>query len=320
MTLHSPSASPPDRGARKPRRPLRTFKKNAALLSLSLPGMLSLFLFMYLPMFGIFIAFKEINYAKGLFGSDWIGFRNFDFFFRSQDALRITRNTLLYNIVFIVVGILLAVFLAMVLYELSAKAVKVFQTVLFVPYFLSWVVVGYIAYIFLNPTAGIVNQLLGVLGVKQVSWYTERAAWPFLILFFYLWKNLGYNAIIFYTGLMSVDSSMFEAAAIDGANKWQLRVHILLPMLRPLISIMAMLAVGRIMYADFGLFYFIPRNTGMLYEVTDVIDTYVYRALRVSPELGMSSAAALYQSVVGCVVVLLANAVLRRFSPDDALF
>lgn len=297
-----------------------TFRRNRALLALSLPGMLSLLMFAYLPMFGIFVAFKDINYAKGLFRSDWIGFKNFQFFFRSQDAFRITRNTLLYNVAFIIVGIALAVLLSMLMYELTAKYIKIFQTVLFVPYFLSWVVVGYIAYIFLNPVAGLVNQLLGALGLSRPSWYIQKGAWPFFILFFYLWKNLGYNAIIFYTGLMSVDSSMFEAAAIDGANRWQLRFHILLPMLRPLISIMAMLAVGRIMYADFGLFYFIPRDTGMLYSVTDVIDTYVYRSLRVSPELGMSSAAALYQSVVGCLLVLFVNGLLRKFSPEDSLF
>ena len=303
-----------DKGAYK------TLRQNWALLTLSLPGMISMFLFAYLPMFGIFIAFKDINYTKGLLRSDWIGLKNFQFFFRSQDAFRITRNTLLYNSAFIIIGIALAVFLAMMMYELSARFIKLFQTVLFVPYFLSWVVVGYIAYIFLNPTAGLVNKLLGALGFTKPSWYIEKGVWPFFIMFFYLWKNLGYNAIIFYTGLMSVDSSMFEAAAIDGANRWQLRVHVLLPMLRPLISIIAMLAVGRIMYADFGLFYFIPRDTGMLYEVTDVIDTYVYRSLRVSPELGMSSAAALYQSVVGCLLVVFVNSLLRRFSPEDSLF
>jgi putative aldouronate transport system permease protein len=298
----------------------KTFRQNRALLTLGLPGMVSLFLFAYLPMFGVFIAFKDINYTKGLLRSDWIGLKNFQFFFRSQDAFRITRNTLLYNSAFIIIGIALAVFLAMMLYELSARHIKVFQTVLFVPYFLSWVVVGYIAYIFLNPTAGLVNKLLSALGAAKPSWYIEKGAWPFFIVFFYLWKNLGYNATIFYTGLMSVDSSMSEAAAIDGSNRWQLRLHVLLPMLRPLISIIAMLAVGRIMYADFGLFYFIPRDTGMLYEVTDVIDTYVYRSLRVSPELGMSSAAALYQSVVGCLLVVFVNGLLRKFSPEDSLF
>jgi putative aldouronate transport system permease protein len=299
---------------------VKTFRRNSALLTLALPGLLSLFLFAYLPMFGIFIAFKDINYSKGLMRSDWIGFKNFSFFFRSQDAFRITRNTILYNLTFIIVGISLAVFFAMLLYDLRARHVQFFQTVLFVPYFLSWVVVGYIAYIFLNPTAGLLNQALGALGLRRPSWYIEKSAWPFWILFFYLWKNLGYNAIIFYTGLMSVDVSLFEAASIDGANRFQLRVHILLPLLRPLVSIMAMLAVGRIMYADFGLFYFIPRDTGMLYSVTDVIDTYVYRSLRVSPELGMSSAAALYQSVMGCVLVVLVNFILRKVSPEDSLF
>lgn len=298
----------------------KRLKRAAPLMALSLPAVVSLFIFAYLPMFGLFIAFKDINYAKGIFGSDWCGLKNFEFFFTSQDAFRVTRNTILYNLVFIVVGLALSIIIAMILYELSAKLVKVFQTVLFVPYFLSWVVVGFVSYIFLNPAAGVLNQILTHFGVDTVNWYATKEAWPVILPLFYLWKNVGYNAIIFYTGLMGIDRSLFEAAELDGATKLQQRIHITLPMIKTLIIVMAVLSVGKIMFSDFGLFYFISRDTGMIYSVTDVIDTYVYRALRVTGDIGMSAAVTFYQSVVGFVLVFVTNLVIRKVSPEDALF
>ncbi len=290
------------------------------LFIISLPAILSLLAFSYIPMFGLFIAFKDINYQKGIFNSDWVRFNNFKFFFESQDALRITRNTLLYNLVFIIVGLSLAIIVAIMLYGMSRRAVKTYQTILFFPYFLSWVVIGYLAYIFFNPASGVLNQICHFFGTEAVNWYSETKFWPFFLIFFNLWKNVGYNAIIFYTGLMSVDSSLYEAASIDGANSFQQKIHITLPMLKQLIIIMTVLAVGKIMCADFGMFYFVPRDTGMLYPVTDVIDTYVYRALRVTGELGMSSAAAFYQSVVGCILVVTTNLIIKKVSPEDAIF
>lgn len=302
-------------GARRKR-----FRKALPLMILSLPAVISIFVFCYMPMFGLFIAFKDINYGKGIFGSDWSGLSNFKFFFTSQDAFRVTRNTILYNLVFIVVGLGLAIVIAMVLYELSAKFVKVFQTVLFIPYFLSWVVVGFVSYIFLNPSAGLLNQILTACGVDPMNWYANKSAWPFIIPLFYLWKTVGYNAIIFYTGLMGIDHSMLEAAELDAATKFQQRIYVILPMIRSLIIIMTVLAVGKIMFADFGLFYFIPRDTGMIYSVTDVIDTYVYRALRVTGDIGMSAAVTFYQSVVGFLLVMITNFIIRKISPEDALF
>lgn len=290
------------------------------LLVIALPGIIALLAFAYLPMFGIFIAFKDINYNKGIFGSDWVGLKNFEFFFKSQDAFRITRNTLLYNITFIVVGLSLAVIVAMMLHSMRRRAVKVYQTILFFPYFLSWVIVGFIAYILLNPASGVLNQILTFLGMETVNWYADTRFWPFIFVFFNLWKTIGYNAIIFYTGLMNIDSSLYEAASIDGATSFQQKIYITLPLLKSLVITMALLAVGKIMFADFGLFYFIPRDSGLLYPVSDVIDTYVYRSLRVTGELGMSSAAAFYQSVVGCVLVLATNQVVRKLSPEDAIF
>lgn len=298
----------------------KTFKNNKELLLLSLPAMLSILIFAYLPMFGVFIAFKEINYAKGILGSDWVGFDNFKFFFQSQDAFRVTRNTLVYNALFIIVGTIIALIVAVVLYELNSRMVKAFQTILFFPYFISWVVAGYISYIYLNPKAGILNQVLTSAGLSTHNWYSEMAYWPFILIIAYLWKNVGYMAIIYYTGMLSIDKSIYEAAEIDGVNGFQKKIYITIPMIKPLIIIMTLLAIGKIMYSDFGLFYFISRDTGLLYEVTDVIDTYVYRSLRVSGELGMSAAAAFYQSIIGVFLVTISNKVLKKFSPENAIF
>lgn len=290
------------------------------LLVIALPGILALLAFAYLPIFGIFIAFKDINYSKGILKSDWVGLKNFEFFFKSQDAFRITRNTLLYNLLFIIVGLSLAIIVAMMLHSMTRRAVKAYQTILFFPYFLSWVIVGFIAYILLNPASGVFNKVLSAFGIEAVNWYADTKFWPVIFLFFNLLKTIGYNAIIFYTGLMNIDNSLYEAASIDGATGFQRKIYITLPLLKSLVIIMAVLAVGKIMFADFGLFYFIPRDSGLLYSVSDVIDTYVYRSLRVTGELGMSSAAAFYQSVVGCALVLFTNQIIRKLSPEDAIF
>lgn len=295
-------------------------RKNLSLFSLALPAIISILLFAYLPMFGLFIAFKDINYSKGIFGSDWNGLKNFEFFFKSQDAWRVTRNTLLYNIAFIILGLGMAVVVAMILYDLSSRFVKIFQTVLFMPYFLSWIIIGFVAYILLNPSMGVFNQILGFFGKEGINWYMDTRPWPIIIFLFYLWKNLGYNAIIFYTGLMGIDESLYESARIDGATRLQQKIYITLPLLKNLLIIMAVLAVGKIMFSDFGLFYYIPKNTGTLYAVTDVIDTYVYRSLRVVGDIGMSAAASFYQSVIGFGLVVGTNFLLKKFSPDDALF
>ena len=316
----SKTAGSPQTGSSARRKNRYESKKNWAIFSLAAPAVVSIFVFCYMPMFGLFIAFKNINYTKGIFGSDWCGLNNFQFFFQSQDAFRVTRNTLLYNLAFIFLGLGLAILIAIALYDLSAKYVKVFQTVLFMPYFFSWIIVGFVAYILLNPNAGVLNQILSIFGVEEINWYTTPIAWPFIIVFFYLWKILGYNAIIFYTGLMGIDESLYEAARIDGASRFQQKIYITLPMLKSLVIIMVVLAVGKIMFADFGLFYYIPKNTGSLYAMTDVIDTYVYRALRVVGDIGMSAAASFYQSVIGFLLVLGTNLIIRKISPEDAIF
>jgi putative aldouronate transport system permease protein len=303
------------------------FRKNAGgkkrgnfqLFSLALPGMLVVFVFCYLPMAGLLLAFKDFNIRDGFFKSPWVGFRNFAFLFQSRDALRITRNALLNNFLFISVAIVLALLLALILFELSSRLVKIYQTILFFPYFLSWVVVGYSAYVLLSSSYGVINSIIVKLGGVRVNWYNDSKYWLWILLIAYLWKNLGYLTIIFYTALMGIDPSLYEAGRIDGAGNWQIRFRISIPLVLPVVMTLALLNIGRIFFSDFGLFYFIPRNVGALYPVTDVIDTYVYRALRVTGDIGMSSAAGLYQSFMGLVLILITNALVKRARPESAL-
>ncbi|CAN7610291.1 ABC transporter permease [Paenibacillus sp. LjRoot56] len=302
------------------RKESKHFWKARSLFLIGLPAIIVVFIFYYLPMYGIVIAFKDINYAKGIWGSDWVGLHNFKFFFNSQDALRITRNTLLLNGLFIVVGMSCALVIGLLLAELGRRWVKLFQTILFFPYFLSWVVVGFVSYILMNPSFGVINKALEQLHIAPIDWYSKPGYWPLILTLTYLWKNVGYTAIIFFTGLLSIDNSYYEAASIDGASRLQQIRKISIPLILPLITMLFMLNVGRIFYSDFGLFYFVPRDAGMLYPTTDVVDTYVFRSLRVVGDLGMASAASLYQAVVGLILVVSTNLLVRKFSKDHALF
>jgi putative aldouronate transport system permease protein len=299
---------------------LRLFRKDSELFLISLPAIVAFFFVAYLPMFGLVIAFKNYSYDKGILGSPWAGLENFKFFFTSQDALRVTRNTLLLNGSFILLGTAAALVLAVMLGEVSKRAVRIYQTVLFVPYFLSWVVVGYLTYGFLNRDLGVANSILRALGVTPIDWYSDRVYWPAILIMTYIWKSAGYLAIIFYTGILGIDSTLYEAASIDGASRVAQIWYVTLPSIKTLIIMMLILSIGKIFYSDFGLFYFIPRDIGTLYPTTDVIDTYVYRSLRVLGDLGMASAAGFYQSIVGFVLVLGSNLIVRKTSPESALF
>ena len=308
----------PAEGQRLPQRKRKPFNWN--LMMLAIPGLLFLLLFNYLPLFGLILPFKKLDYSKGILGSDWVGFKNFEFFFKSQDAWRITRNTLVLNFMFITITLVLAVILALLLYELPKGRVKVYQTCLFVPYFISWVVVSYVLYALINPQSGMIPHILKEMGEKVPNFYNEKKYWTFILVVAYVWKNIGYMTLMFYTALMGMDSTYTEAAQLDGANKFQVAWHISLPYIRPVIILMALLQIGKIFYADFGMFYFLTRDSGTLYAVTDVIDTYVYRALRVTGDIGMSSAVGLYQSVVGFLLVLGSNLIVRKIDKDSAMF
>lgn len=300
-------------------------KTNKELLILSAPGAVWFFLFAYLPLFGILLAFKKYRLSGGFFESlitsEFVGFDNFKFLFSSGDAWIILRNTVLYNLTFIVLGVVLPVILALLLNELRNKGMaKIYQSSMFLPYFLSWVVVSYCVFAFLNPEKGYFNAVLEQFGHEGISWYTEKKYWPFIIIFMSQWKGMGYNTVMYLASICGIDKTYYEAAVLDGATKWQQVKYITIPLLKPIITILLIMAVGGIFKADFGLFYQLPMNSGPLYSVTNVLDTYIFRALQTNGEIGMSSAAALFQSVVGFVMIMGANKLVSKIDADNALF
>lgn len=292
-----------------------------ALYLMFVPGLIVLILNNYLPIFGVVIAFKDVNYIDGPFGSPWIGFRNFEFLFNNPDAIRAVRNTLGYSVTFMILTTVMSVVVALLFNELRNKyAARFYQSLMILPYFLSMVVVSYLVYGFLSPQGGFLNGVMSGLGMKQIDWYASPEYWPYLLVLITLWKSVGYNSVVYIAGIAGIDSEYYEAAVIDGASRWHQALYITLPMIRPLIIILTLLAMANIFVSDFGLFYQVTLNSGMLYDTTDVIDTFVYRALMTLNDIGMSSAAALVQSVVGFILVLSSNLIVRRISRDDALF
>lgn len=300
----------------------KRLKRFIPLYLMMIPGAVYLIINNYIPMTGIVIAFKQFNYGKGIWGSPFIGFKNFEFLFVTKDAWIITRNTLLYNVAFIVLGTACAIAVAILLNEIhSSAAKKIYQTTILVPFLISIVVVSYLVYAFLSTESGFLNKtILPALGLEPVSWYTESKYWPFILILVNLWKGLGYNCIIYYATLVGIDRGYYEAAVIDGANRWQQVVHITLPALKPTIITLTLMAIGRIFYSDFGLFYQVPMNSGPLLDVTNTIDTYVYRGLMSLNNISMASAAGVYQSLIGFLLVLAANFIVKKSSSENALF
>ena len=287
-----------------------------------LPGVVYLFINSYIPMFGIQIAFRQYNAAKGVFGSPWIGLKNFEFLIRTKDAWVMVRNTLLYNIVFIILGTIFAVATAIILSEIrNKKAKQTYQTIILIPFLISMVIVSYLAFAFLSTSNGYINNsLVKLFGIKAIDWYNTPKYWPFILVIINLWKGLGYNMILYYATILGIDSTLYEAAVVDGANRWQKVVHVTLPGLKSTIIILTLMALGGIFRSDFGLFYQVPQNSGPLINVTQTIDTYVYRGLMQNNNIGMSSAAGLYQSVVGFVLVITANTIVRKIDSHSSLF
>lgn len=296
--------------------------KNLPLLLIALPGILYLIVNNYIPMMGVFLAFKDYSFVRGVFGSKWCGFDNFQFLFQTKDALIMTRNTLLYNIAFIVIGTIMAILVAIFMFELrKKKRSNVYQVALLLPNLLSWVVIGFIVYAFLNADTGFINNtVLKFFGREGVSWYSTSGAWPAILIIVYLWKNMGYQSIVYLASIAGIDQAIYEAAAIDGAPKLKQIFYIVLPMLKPTIITLVLMSVGRIFYSDFGLFYQVPQNSGAIFATTQTIDTYVYRGLMELNDVGMTAAAGLYQSVVGFVLVMLANFTVRKLDAENALF
>ncbi|WP_391572622.1 ABC transporter permease [Cohnella sp.] len=297
-------------------------RKYGVLLLMMVPGLAYLLINNYMPMFGLLIAFKDFNFTKGLLGSDWIGLRNFEYLFKTQDAYIITRNTILYNFAFILLNTVFAVGIAIALNEIRSRFLsRFYQSVLLLPHLISMVIVSYLAYSLLSMETGFINKtVLPLLGIEEISWYSESRYWPFILTIISLWKGAGFLCVIYLAAIVGIDPEYYEAATLDGATKWQQIRSITLPLLSPIIIMMTLLAIGKIFYSDFGLFYQVPLGSGALNDTTQVIDTYVYRALMNLGDIGMSSAAGLYQSIVGFVLVLLSNYAVRKFNKDSALF
>jgi putative aldouronate transport system permease protein len=295
---------------------------HAPLLIMMIPGLLYLLLTKYLPMIGIVIAFKKVNFAKGFLGSEWVGLANFEYLFKTSDAFIITRNTILYNLVFIAVGTILSLACAILLNEIKNKLLaKAYQSIITLPHLISMVIVSYLVYAVLSPETGFMNnKVLPWLGVTDISWYSEDKYWPVILTVVHFWKDVGYSSIVFFAALLGIDEEYYEAARLDGASRLKQIFHITLPILTPVIIMLTLLAVGRIFYSDFGLFYQIPMNSGALFNTTATIDTYVFRGLMGSGDIGMSTAAGVYQSIVGFLLVLLANYSVRLYNKDNALF
>ncbi|MEH7493865.1 ABC transporter permease subunit [Neobacillus niacini] len=289
---------------------------------MALPGMIYLLINNYMPMGGIIIAFKEINFQQGILNSPWAGFKNFEYLFKTSDAWVITRNTILYNLVFIILGTILAIVVAILLNEITSKfASRFYQSVILIPFLMSMVVVSYLVFAMLSSDTGFINKtILKSMGEEPISWYTSPKYWPYILTIVSLWKSFGFSTVIFLASIVGINKDYYEAAKIDGASKWQQIRSITLPMLKPTIIILTILNIGRIFYSDFGLFYQVPMNSGALFSVTNTIDTYVYRGLMQLGDMSMSAAAGVYQSFVGFSLVMITNYIVKRVSRDDALF
>lgn len=267
------------------------------------------------------MAFQDLDMTKGIFTSPWVGFKNFEFLFTTSDAWRITRNTVGYNVAFIILGTLLSILLAILLYEITSKKLaKALQTIFIMPNFLSMAVVAIIAFAFLSASDGYLNKMLAMIGREPKNWYLERGPWPYILIIVQLWKSVGYSAVVYLAAISGISDEYYEAAMLDGATKAQQAWYITLPYLKPIITILLILSIGGIFRGDFGLFYTVTQNTGRLYPVTDVLDTYIYRAMTTLNNPGMATAAGLYQSVVCFICILLANKVVKKIEPDNAMF
>ncbi len=308
---------------------MREGRKNAAklwqylpLYLMVIPGAVYLFINNYIPMAGIVIAFKKYNVNDGIFGSPWNGIENFRYLFQSKDSFIILRNTLLYNVAFILVnmavGILLAIFITDVL---SSRLKKLYQSAILLPFLISIVVVSYIVFALLSHENGLMNKtILPALGQKPIQWYNDTTWWPLILILTNCWKGVGYGTLIYIAGISGIDPSYYEAAELDGAGKWCQIKNITLPHLVPPIVTMLLMQIGRIFYSDFGLFYQVPQNSGSLFAVTNTVDTYVYRAMTSAGGIGRSAAAGLIQAVVGFTLVLLSNLIVRKVSSANAIF
>ncbi|RKI85945.1 sugar ABC transporter permease [bacterium 0.1xD8-71] len=293
---------------------------------IALPAIIYMFIFSYMAYPYLLLAFQRYDYRNNtikdiIFHGNWVGLDNFKFFFSSQNVFRVTYNTLFLNILFIITGTVMSVLLALLLNELRCKwFIKSTQSIMLFPNYISWIMVSYILLSLFSTEYGIANQMLTALGKNPVNWYAEPKIWPAILVIMRIWKGAGMNAIIYLAAITGMDSSLNEAAAIDGANRFQIMTKITLPLITPTIVVMTLLSLGKIMYGDFGMIYALVGDNGLLYSTTDIIDTYVFRALRQVGDVSQSTAIGLFQSVIGFVMVYGSNWLARKFYPDGALY
>ncbi len=300
----------------------RAVKRHLPLYIMMLPSLAYLVINNYLPLAGLQLAFKKFKYNLGIWGSPWNGVKNFSFLFRSNDAAVIIRNTIGYNLLFLALGTVVALFVAILLNEVRRKPLQqAYQTIILIPHLISYVIVSYIAYAFLGGDNGMINNsILKPLGLEGVSWYTEPKYWPWILILIQVWKTFGYNSIVYYASIVGIDKTYYEAAVVDGAGVWKQITRITLPMLKPVIITLTLLSIGKLFYSDFGLFYQVPMNSGLLYSTTNTIDTFVYRGLLETNDIGRASAAGFIQSVMGFILIMATNAIVRRVDREQALF
>ena len=302
-------------------RTLHKMWENRLLYGMLMPAILYVVLFSYIPMSGLVLAFKDFKYADGIFGSPWVGLDNFQFLFLSNKLWSLTRNTLLYNVAFITIGIVLEVGFAIIINELGNKYFKkIFQSFMFLPYFISWVVVNAIVQAVCSFEYGLLNNILDFIGLERINIYASAKPWPFLLVILKAWKSTGYGTVVYLAAVTGISPELYEAASMDGANVWQRIRHITLPCLKPTVIIMVLLAVGQIFRGDFGLFFQMIGNNAQLLESTDILDLFIYRALSTTSDIGMASAAGLYQAVLCFVTIMTVNFTIKKFQPDYTLF
>ena len=294
--------------------------KNKYLYLLGLPGFTFLLVFGYVPMFGHLLAFQNFRLSKGIFGSDFVGFKNFEFFFGSNDWWVVTLNTLFLNSLFLVFGMVMAIALAIAINEITHKGLRrILQSAVFFPYFISWLVVSLLVLATLSSD-GLMNQALAFFGLPTVSWFTKAEYWPAILTVIYVWKFAGYHSIIYLAAIVGISPEYYESARMDGASRWRQMTSITLPLITPVIIILTMMGIGRIFFGDFGMIYGIIGDNPMLYQTTDVIDTYTFRSLRQLGNFSMSSAIVLYQSLLGLILVVFSNSIVKKIDRESGLF
>lgn len=296
-------------------------RDNLQLFLLNLPSLIWVLIFSYLPMYGLVIAFKKYRIADGILGSAWCGFDNFEFLVKSNTMGILLRNTILYNVSFIILQHVITICLALLLYNITKSiSIKILQSCMFLPYLLSWIVVSYISYALLKYDGGIFNQILAKFNIAPIAYYNTPSFWPFYLTSFGLWKAVGFVTLVYYGSILSVDTELLEAAAIDGCTYMQRIWYIMVPHLKATVAMLLILSVGSILHSDYGLFYYLPQGQGQLQNVTDTLDTYVMRSVRVTANYGGSSAAGFFQSIVGCVLVVGVNMIIKKLDEDSSLF